>query len=144
MTQPDLIVSIVREEDVVVARQEGRRLAEEMGLGLADQTRLATAISELARNILHYAGSGQAIMRMLQSGSTHGLEVVLEDHGPGIPDTTLAMQDGYTTREGSLGAGLPGARRLAHEFDLKTRSEVAGTTVTIRMWLRSPARGSDR
>ena len=136
MNDSSMVISIKKDDDVVAVRQAGRRLAQDLGFGLADQTRLVTAISELARNIIYYAGHGQATLRQIASGIQPGIEVILEDEGPGIVNVELAMQDGFSSRTGSLGAGLPGARRLAHEFHLKTREEINGTSVTIRMWLR--------
>lgn len=120
--------------DIITARQQGRTLAQELGFGLADQTRLATAISELARNVVQHAGQGTITLRPIVAGSKRGLEVVVADQGPGIEDVELALQDGYST-SGGLGMGLPGARRLVHEFDIVSQPGV-GTTVTIRMWLR--------
>ncbi len=120
--------------DIITARREGRRLAQELGFGLADQTRIATAISELTRNAVQHAGRGTITLRPIVAGSKRGLEVVVADQGPGIEDVELAMHDGYST-SGGLGMGLPGARRLVHEFDLVSQPGV-GTTVTIRMWLR--------
>ena len=111
-------------------------MAQELGFGLADQTRAATAVSELTRNVIQYAGSGQATIRKLSTDTSVGFEVIIADAGPGIPNVNLAMQDGYTSRTGSLGAGLPGARRLTHDFNLQTRDEVDGTIITIRMWMR--------
>lgn len=128
------VLNIQKEDDVVVARQLGRGMAQELGFGLADQTRLATAISELARNVLQYAKSGRLELHPLGNGTRVGVEVIISDDGPGIDDVSLAMQDGFTSRTGSLGAGLPGARRLAHEFELSTRPTVDGTVITLRMW----------
>ena len=126
-------VPIRSDLDIVTARVEGRELAKELGFGVIDQARIATAISELTRNIVQYAEEGQAIITPI-TGNRVGIEIVCQDHGPGIPDIELAMQDGYSTSS-SLGMGLPGARRLMDEFEI--RSEVGvGTTVTIRKWLR--------
>ena len=133
MTDP-VIVTITREDDVVVARQAGRRIAKEVGFGLADQCRFATAISELTRNVIQHAGNGRATVGPTPNGGKVGIEATLEDGGPGIPDIELAMEDGYTTRTGNMGAGLPGARRLTHEFYLETRPSVDGTKVIVRMW----------
>lgn len=116
--------------DVVAARQAGREMARRLGFGSADQTRLATAISELARNALQYAGEGVCLIRDESDVRRIRVKVVVEDHGPGIPDIEQAMTDGFTT-SGRLGAGLPGARRLAHEFEIE--SEPGRTRVTIGM-----------
>ncbi|MCF6356908.1 MAG: anti-sigma regulatory factor [Draconibacterium sp.] len=105
-------------EDVIKARQIGRNMAREIGFGSADQTRLATAISELTRNIINYAGEGVFEISDISDGIKNGLHVVVEDNGPGIPNIENAMKDGFTTGNG-LGAGLPGTKRLVTFFDLK-------------------------
>lgn len=106
--------------DVVVARAKGRELARAAGLGLADQTRLATAISEIARNAIQHAGSGECVLRDESDGARMRISVQVIDHGPGIPDVELAMRDGYSTAN-SLGAGLPGAMRITAEFTVESR-----------------------
>jgi len=126
-------VVINNSEDVVRARQAAREMAREIGFGLADQTRITTAVSELSRNIFLYAGTGSVIIRAVSGGSRKGMEIVAEDRGPGIPDLEMAMQDGYSTSRG-LGQGLPGTRRLMDEFEIKSEVGV-GTTVTIKKWL---------
>lgn len=129
------VVPVRSDLDVVAARVEGRNLAREMGFGTIDQARIATAISELTRNIVLYAELGQATIRMIVTEhGRRGLEVVCEDQGPGIPDLALAQQDGYST-SGGLGMGLPGTKRLMDEFYIETELNV-GTKVTIRKWLR--------
>ena len=129
-----MIVPIRSDLDIVTARVEGRELARDLGFGVIDQARIATAISELTRNIVQYAEQGEVIMRSIQDGDRTGIEIICKDQGPGIPDIELALQDGYSTSS-SLGMGMPGARRLMDEFEI--RSEVGvGTTVTIRRWLR--------
>lgn len=127
-------LDIRQERDIVTARQEGRRLAQELGFGLADQTRIATAISELTRNVIQYADRGTVTLKAIRADRKDGLEVVVADEGPGIEDVERVMQQGYST-SGGLGVGLPGARRLMHEFEIVSRPG-RGTTVTIRMWLR--------
>ena len=127
-------VPIRSDLDIVTARVEGRELAKELGFGVIDQARIATAISELTRNIVQYAEQGEAIMRRIEASGRIGLEIICQDEGPGIPDVDLAMQDGFSTST-SLGMGMPGAKRLMDEFEIA--SEVGfGTTVTIRKWLR--------
>ncbi|MFN7973058.1 MAG: anti-sigma regulatory factor [Acidobacteriota bacterium] len=111
---------IRNETDIVRARQAGRDLARELGFGTADQTRLATAISELARNIIHYAGEGWCVVTEVSAADTVGIRVVVEDEGPGIADLSKAMTMGYTTGKG-LGAGLPGAKRLVHTFEIESQ-----------------------
>jgi serine/threonine-protein kinase RsbT len=125
----------VREEDIVLARQEGRALAKSLGFGLVDQSRIATAISELARNVIRYAGSGEVTLQALtkpDGSGRRGLEVVVADSGPGIDDPEAALRDGVTSG-GGLGMGLPGAKRLMDEFALDT-APGKGTTVTTRKW----------
>jgi serine/threonine-protein kinase RsbT len=130
-------IPIIREEDIVLARQEGRALAKALGFGLVDQSRIATAISELARNVIRYAVRGEVTLRSLHASDgsgRRGLEVEVADSGPGILDPEAAMRDGYTTG-GGLGMGLPGAKRLMDEFSLVT-GPGRGTTVTVRKWQR--------
>lgn len=125
-------VPIIREEDIVLARQEGRTLAKALGFGLVDQSRIATAISELARNIIRYADHGEVVLRSLDASGRVGLEIVVSDEGPGILDIAVAMRDGYTTG-GGLGMGLPGTKRLMDEFTLQS-AVGRGTMVTARKW----------
>jgi len=125
-------IRIAADADLVLARQKGRRLAAAMGFSGTDATLIATAISELARNILAYAGVGEIELARIQENSRDGIVVVALDSGPGIADLEAAMQEGFSTA-GGLGMGLPGARRLVDEFDIV--SEVGkGTTVTLRKW----------
>lgn len=119
--------------DIVAARQEGRSLAQRLGFSGSDLTLIATAISELARNIIEYAKEGRISIGAAQRGSRWGIVIVASDEGPGIPDISKALTDGYSTGKG-LGLGLPGVKRLMHEFDIA--SHVArGTTVTARRWV---------
>lgn len=120
--------------DIVTARQKGRELAAQCGLSSTDLAVVATAISELARNIVRYAVRGEIILRRVDNGSKRGVEVVATDDGPGISDVPLALQDGYST-SGGLGLGLPGVRRLMDEFDIVSKFG-KGTTVTVRKWRR--------
>ena len=130
----ETVVPITTDTDVVVARQKGRELAVELGFVSTDSTLLATAISELARNIVRYAKHGEIVIAPLQSGDRVGITVVARDKGPGIASILLAMQDGYST-SGGLGLGLPGVKRLMDEFHLASDANV-GTTVTIKKWKR--------
>lgn len=123
-------VEIKTERDIVTARQAGREMARELGFGSADQTRLATAISELARNALRYASEGTCVITDESDRDMLRIGVTVEDHGPGILDIDRAMEDGYSTG-GGLGAGLPGARRLVQEFDIE--SAPGHTVVSIAM-----------
>ena len=126
-------VPVRSDADIVTARQRGRDLAQQLGFTGSDLTVIATAISELGRNILTYAGNGEIILRPAHAGSKHGIVVVARDEGPGIPDIALAMQDAYSTSN-SLGLGLPGTRRLMDEFAID--SVVGrGTTVTVKKWV---------
>jgi serine/threonine-protein kinase RsbT len=130
---PELRIAIRSDADIVAARQQGRALAQQVGFANSDLTVIATAISELGRNILKYAGSGEIVLRPARSGGKQGLVVVARDQGPGIADVSLAMQDGYSTSNG-LGLGLPGTRRLMDEFSID--SVVGrGTTVTVKKWM---------
>jgi serine/threonine-protein kinase RsbT len=119
--------------DIVTARQQGRALAAQLGFSSIDQTLIATAISEMARNIITYAGHGEIVLRPVQkTDGKRGIIIIAHDEGPGIPDVELAMQNGYSTSS-SLGLGLPGAKRMMDEFDII--SEVGkGTTVTMKKW----------
>lgn len=133
-TADEVRVRIAREADILTARQEGRALAATLGFSGSELTVIATAISEVARNIVAYAGHGEIVLAAVDHGGRHGLLVVARDEGPGIPDVEIALQDGYSTA-GSLGLGLPGARRLMDEFEIVSRAG-EGTTVTMRKWVR--------
>lgn len=130
-----LRVEVGSEGDVVVARQTGRRIAEELGFAGSDLTVISTAISELARNIIQYAEHGEILLSPANERGKMGIQVVAKDSGPGIANIDMAMRDGYSTGVG-MGLGLPGARRLMDEFDIS--SEVSkGTTVVIKKWIRA-------
>jgi serine/threonine-protein kinase RsbT len=125
---------IEHEIDIVTARQAGRQLAAQLGFSTTEQTLIATAISEVARNIVVYAQRGEVALTRVEESGRVGIQVVARDRGPGIENLELAMRDGYSTKQ-SLGLGLPGARRLMDEF--KLASELgAGTTVTMKKWTR--------
>lgn len=131
------ITPISGEDDIIIARQRAREQARALGFGAVDQSRIATAVSELVRNILRYAtdGRGQMTIRALPpSADGVGIEIVVADEGPGIADIEAAMREGTTSSRG-LGMGLPGTRRLMDEMDLQS-SVGRGTTVTIRKWRR--------
>jgi serine/threonine-protein kinase RsbT len=130
----EAVVPINTDTDVVAARQKGRELATELGFVSTDSTLLATAISELARNIVRYAKHGEILIAPVQSGDRVGITVVARDKGPGIANISLAMQDGFST-SGGLGLGLPGVKRLMDEFHLVSDAHT-GTTVTIKKWKR--------
>jgi serine/threonine-protein kinase RsbT len=124
--------SIHSSEDVVVVRQLVRQWAKAAGFGLVDETKLVTAASELARNVVIYGGGGTVRLEALNNESRRGLRLVFEDHGPGIPDIEVALRDGYSTG-GGLGLGLGGARRLANEFEIQSKPG-SGTRVAITRW----------
>jgi serine/threonine-protein kinase RsbT len=134
MPVDDVSVSIRSDADVVAARSLGRSVAEQRGFGTTDVTMIATAISELARNILKYAHEGEIVVEGIERNSVAGVSVVARDHGPGIADVGLAMQDGFSTAN-SLGLGLPGTRRLMDEFEIVS-SPGSGTVITTIKWLR--------
>ena len=132
--EPQKEMPIRSEGDIVTTRRTVREVAQRLGFGITDVTRIVTATSELARNIVLYAGAGVIRWRELGISSRVGVEVTLEDNGPGITDIEQAMQEGYTT-SGGLGLGLPGTKRLMDEFEIA--SEVGkGTRVTVRKWRR--------
>lgn len=120
------------EQDIVLARQTVRKLAQEVTFSLVDQTKMVTAASELARNTVVYGGGGLMRWEILRDGGKTGLRLVFRDEGPGIPDIKLALTDGWTSGSG-MGMGLSGAKRLVNEFELDS-SPGKGTTVTIARW----------
>jgi serine/threonine-protein kinase RsbT len=127
-------ISINQDVNVLVASQHGRTLAAMLGFTEVGQAAVAIAISEVARNILNYAGQGDMVLCPIEQDARQGISVVAWDQGPGIPDVNRAMQDGYTTGKG-LGLGLPGAKRLMDEFEIV--SEVGkGTTIMMKKWKR--------
>ncbi|MBA3927057.1 anti-sigma regulatory factor [Listeria rustica] len=130
-------VKIINEWDIVAARQLGRKISKEIGFGTVDQARITTAISELARNIFLYAGTGEICIEKMAEAGKDGLKIVAKDKGPGIKDVRQVMQDGYTT-SGGLGAGLPGVKRLMDTFDLVSSVEegAQGTIITTHKWVR--------
>lgn len=130
----DIHVPIRSDVDIVLARQRGRVLSGEIGFSATDATLIATAISELARNIVLYAKTGEIILRRVVNIHASGVMVVACDRGPGIADTQAVMRDGYST-SGGLGLGLPGIRRLMDEFVIQS-SLSEGTTVSVTKWLR--------
>lgn len=130
-------IPISGEGDIVTARGRARELARALGFGMVDQSRIATAVSELTRNVVRYAmdGRGEAVLRRLADGRGRaGLEIAVIDQGPGIADVDLAMREGVTSGSG-MGMGLPGTRRLMDEMEIDS-APGRGTTVTIRKWRR--------
>lgn len=127
-------ISINSDQDIVIARQQGRTLASKLGFNGSDLTVIATAISEVARNIVEFAGKGEITLTPIQQSHKQGLSVIAHDDGPGIPNIQLALQDGFSTTA-SLGLGLPGSRRLMDEFTIVSAIG-KGTTVTMKKWVR--------
>ena len=127
-------VAISSAADIVTARQKGRALATELGFDGSDLTLIATAISEIARNIVAHAKSGEIRLTSLNHSGKRGILIVANDDGPGIPDVNRAMQYGYSTAKG-LGVGLPGAKWLMDEFEIESKVG-NGTKVTMRKWLK--------
>jgi serine/threonine-protein kinase RsbT len=125
-------VPVASVNDIVTARLQGRALAERLGFSPGEATLVATAISELARNIVQYAGNGDIELRAAVNGTRHGIVVVARDRGPGIADLKLAVRSGYST-SGGLGLGLPGVRRIVDDFQIVSNRE-DGTTVTVTKW----------
>lgn len=128
----EIEIPIVTDMDVLVARQKVRTLAANLRFSSTELTLIATAISEVARNILAYAERGEIILRVLERVGGRGIVVIARDRGPGIADVARAMTDGYST-SGGMGLGLPGAKRLMDEFDVVSLPG-SGTTVTMVKW----------
>src|SRR5262245_6908697 len=130
----EIRVPINSDQDIVTARQRGRVLAQQLGFSNSNLTLIATAISELARNILLYAKRGELTLSVIENNGAPGLTVVARDDGPGIRDVARALEMGYST-SGSLGLGLPGVKRLMDEIEIVSGAG-RGTTVTARKWKR--------
>jgi serine/threonine-protein kinase RsbT len=131
--EPHAVVTIRSAADIVAARQQGRTIAMAYGFTGSDLTVIATAISELARNILEHAATGEIVLAFSRGRERPGMLIVARDRGPGIPDLGRALQDGFTTGKG-LGFGLPGVRRLMDEFEIDTQPG-QGTVVSVKKWL---------
>lgn len=132
MSAEEVEVAISSDQDIVLARQKGRAMAIELGFSAGDATLIATAISELARNILSYARRGEITLKIVHASSRQGISIIASDSGPGIRDIRQAMRDGFST-SGSLGLGLPGVRRLMDEFEIVSEPR-HGTIVTVTKW----------
>ena len=130
----ELRVPIRSEYDIVTARHRVRELCAKLNFSTGEQTLVATCVSELARNIVEYAGSGDMVMGLVDDNGKEAVVVIAEDEGPGIPDIELAMKDGYSTSKG-LGIGLPGCKRIMDEFAIVSKIG-KGTTVTTKKWKR--------
>jgi serine/threonine-protein kinase RsbT len=130
----DIVVAIRSDGDIVAARQQGRSLAAAIGFTATDATLIATAISELARNIVMYAGQGEVMIHSVEISHRKGILIVARDNGPGIRSIEDVLRDGYST-SGGLGLGLPGVKRLMDDFAIE--SELGqGAVVTIKKWLK--------
>lgn len=125
-------IQIIKEQDVILFRNRVKESAVKIKMGLVNQTRLITAASELARNMLRYANGGKCLIEIVSRDRDKGIRLTFSDEGPGIPDIALAMKDGYSTGK-SLGLGLPGSKRLVNEFSIKS-APGEGTTVIIIKW----------
>lgn len=125
-------MTIFREVDVIPFRNRLKEYAVKIGMSLVNQTKIITAASELARNMLKYANGGKVLIEVISKGRENGIRLTFADEGPGIKDVPLAMKDGYSTGK-SLGLGLPGTKRLVSEFDIKSIVG-KGTTVTVTKW----------
>jgi serine/threonine-protein kinase RsbT len=123
---------LTNEHDIVLGRQSVRRMTQQQGFSLVDQTKMVTAASELARNTLIYGGGGVLKWALLSEGARRGVRLTFEDHGPGIPNMELALTDGWSSGHG-LGLGLTGTRRLVNEFEIESTVGV-GTRVVITRW----------
>lgn len=130
----EVCVSVGSDIEIVSARRKGRMLAEEMGFASSDATLVATAISELARNIVRYAGNGEILLGKVNGEGRLGLTIIARDSGPGIADVQLAARDGFST-SGGLGLGLPGVKHIMDEFKIDSQMGI-GTTVTTIKWKR--------
>lgn len=130
----EVIIKINSEDDILSARQKARTLALGAGFSLTDATLVATAVSELARNIILYARQGEIEEKIVRGSDRVGIVIVARDSGPGIHDVERAMQIGYSTSR-SLGLGLPGVKRLMDDFEIVSKAG-QGTIVTARKWKR--------
>ena len=128
----EVSIPIASDADMVPARAEARALAEKLGFSRTDSTLIATAISEIARNIVVHVGRGEVLIRPIFEEDRYGILVVARDDGPGIRDIDAALTHGHTSGSG-LGLGLPGARRLMDEFEISS-AHASGTTVTMKKW----------
>ena len=133
MDADENVIAIGVDADIVTARQVGRTLAAKMGFSSSEQIFIATAISEAARNIIQYAGTGEVVVSQIKDNNgKRGIMIIARDSGPGIQDVARAMEDGYSS-SGGLGLGLPGIRRLMSEVQIESKPG-KGTTVIIKKW----------
>lgn len=132
--EPSAAMPVTSDNDLVAARREGRAMAEKLGFSSSEATLVATAISELARNIVSYARKGEIVLCVANHSGRHGITITARDEGPGISDIRQAVQEGFST-SGGLGLGLPGVRRIMDEFDIESQPG-SGTTITVTKWRR--------
>jgi serine/threonine-protein kinase RsbT len=130
--EPRGLLPLRGEADIVASRQLVRKLAQQLGFSLVDQTKMITAASELSRNTVTYGGGGEMAWEIVDQGPRRGLRLRFRDQGPGIPDIALALTDGWTSGKG-MGLGLSGSRRLVHDFDIQS-SVGTGTCVSVTRW----------
>lgn len=128
-------IAITDESHIVAARQRAWNAAKKIGMGVLDQTKIATATSELARNIVRYAKTGEVVIEQVENLGRSGLRITFKDQGPGISDIDRAMRDGFSSG-GGMGLGLSGSRRLVNEFEITSEVGV-GTTIVIKKWKHS-------
>lgn len=133
MQLPEICLEIASDMDAACAVMQARKLAEQLGFDDVGRCKVATVVSELAQNILKYADHGRMVLRGLQNQERIGVEIVASDRGPGIANLSQAMQDHFSSG-GTLGLGLPGVKRLMHEFQINS-TVGQGTQVTVRRWL---------
>lgn len=125
-------IAVASTSDVVQVRHAVRKWAVELTMSLVEQTKIVTAASELARNMIDYGGGGELLLEWLEDGTRRGLRLAFEDRGPGIADIDQALRDGFTSG-GGMGLGLGGAKRLSNEFSIRS-APGQGTCVTITRW----------
>lgn len=130
-----LFIPINTEFDIIFARQKGREIAKQLGFSATELAFIATAISELTRNIISYAKAGDILISLIHEVGKKGICIVAKDHGPGIENIELALQEGYSTSN-SLGLGLPGVRRLMDDFTIQSHLG-QGTIITTKKWVKS-------
>nr|WP_145550566.1 anti-sigma regulatory factor [Variovorax boronicumulans] len=131
-TEPSGQLPLRGEPDIVASRQLVRKLTQQLGFSLVDQTKMITAASELSRNTVTYGGGGEMCWDVVEQGVRRGLRLRFRDQGPGIPDIAQALTDGWTSGKG-MGLGLSGSRRLVHEFDIQS-TVGQGTCVSVTRW----------
>ena len=131
-TEPSGRLPLRGEPDIVASRQLVRKLTQQLGFSLVDQTKMVTAASELSRNTVTYGGGGEMGWDVVEQGARRGLRLRFRDEGPGIPDIAQALTDGWTSGKG-MGLGLSGSRRLVHEFDIQS-AVGEGTCVSVTRW----------